>query len=80
MKTFALNTLILTVGDTIVHTKLKYTATIITLHKRGSGLITVSDSPENRAVWGSNLPKTFKAQNIARTFKKQLTNPKLELL
>jgi len=79
MKTFALNTLILTIGDVITHKSLGYTATIVSLHKRGSGIITVNDSPENKRVWGEKLPFTFKANNIARTFKKQLSNPKLEL-
>lgn len=80
MQTFALNTLILNVGDVITHKQLRYTATIKSLHKCGSGLITVEDTPENKTVWDRSLPFTFKAMNIASTFKKQLTNPKLDLL
>lgn len=79
MKTLALDNLILNVGDIIVHKNLGYTATIKSLHKSGSGLITVEDSPQNKLVWGEKLPFTFKAINIAKHFKKQPINPTLEL-
>lgn len=78
-KYFALDRIIFECGDVIVHKALGYTAEIKSLHKRGSGLITVPNTPENKKVWGENLPKTFKALNIAKTFRKQLTNPTLEL-
>lgn len=80
MKTFALDTLILTVGDTIIHRNLGYTAVIKNLTARGNGTVEIPDTPQNRAIWeSSKLPKVIKANNIPKFFKKQILTPKLDL-
>jgi hypothetical protein len=79
-KTFALDYLILTVGDTIVHRRLGYTAVIKSLNSRGNGVIEIPISPENTIVWnGYKLPMTIKVKNIVKSFKKQVYAPKINL-
>lgn len=79
-KYIALDYVIFEVGQTIVHKNLGYTAVIKRTCRRGNAIIEIPDTVQNSLVWkGESLPKTFKAFNIARTFKHQLTNPILNL-
>lgn len=80
MKTFALDTLILTVGDTIIHRNLGYTAVIKSLTKKGNGNVEIPNTAHNSRIWrGIKLPYTIKATNIPKFFKKQVLTNKLEL-
>jgi hypothetical protein len=77
-KTFALDHVILTVNDTIIHHRLGYTAVIKSLTSRGNGVIEIPISPQNTIVWnGHKLPKTIKATELAKHFYKQPIQPKL---
>jgi hypothetical protein len=79
-KTFALDYVILTVGDTIIHRNLRYSAVIKSLTSRGNGTIEIPDTAHNSIVWdGCKLPLTIKVKNIVKTFRKQPPMPKLEL-
>lgn len=74
METFALSHIIFKTGDTIIHRNLGYTAKILKLYSRGNALIEIPITPDNIRIW-NQIPKPFKALNIAKTFKKQVYAP-----
>lgn len=79
-KYIALDSIIFEVGQTIIHKNLGYSATIKKICRRGNAIIEIPDTPANSLIWkGVSLPKSFKALNIAKTFKHQLKQPILNL-
>lgn len=76
MKTLELKYITLRVNDWMVHRELGYTAQIKKLYKSGKGDMLIPYTTENQAIWkGYELPKTIKANMIAKHFKQQIYEP-----